>query len=166
MSTATGNEAALRLLAELRGEMARADGKASVLVGALGMTVGMISALLAGQGWRPGSLSTAGAVIFYTGAIALALALHALLLAVLPRYRVTAWQPGTPLSYFGDIRSADRQGHLAEALAATESDPGASLMTALAENSRIAALKYQWIKAGLIAFCAGAVLLPAALFIG
>ncbi|MEU9142725.1 Pycsar system effector family protein [Streptomyces sp. NPDC048349] len=161
-----GGEAATRLLADLRAEIARADSKASVLVGALGMTAGVISALLAGKGWRPDSLSTPGTAVWWTGATALALALPALLLAVLPRYRATEWHPGTPLSYFGDIRSAVRQGRLAEALADTDRDPAASLMAALAENSRIAARKHQWIRTGLFAFCAAAVLLPAALLIG
>ncbi|MCJ1679380.1 DUF5706 domain-containing protein [Streptomyces sp. APSN-46.1] len=162
---ATG-EAAQRLLGDLRTEIARADSKASILMGALGMTVGLISALLAGKHWRPDVLSTTGAVFWWCGAAGLGLALFSLLLAVLPRYRTTAWQPGTPLSYFGDIRSADRQGRLEEALADTVRDPGAPLRAALAENSRIAVRKLQWIKAGLIAFCAATVLLPAALLIG
>ncbi|MFB7466555.1 Pycsar system effector family protein [Streptomyces sp. NPDC056224] len=165
-SAPPGGEAATRLLADLRGEIARADSKASVLVGALGMTAGVISALLAGKGWRPGSLSTPGTAVWCAGAAALALALLALLLAVLPRYRSTEWRPGSPLSYFGDIRSAVRQGRLAEALADTDRDPAASLMAALAENSRIAARKHQWIRTGLFAFCTATVLLPAALLIG
>lgn len=165
-ATPTAGEAATRLLADLRGEIARADSKASVLVGALGMTAGVISALLAGKGWRPDSLSTPGTAVWWAGTTALALALPALLLAVLPRYRAAEWHPGTPLSYFGDIHSAVRQGRLAEALADTDRDPRASLMAALAENSRIAARKHQWIRAGLLAFCAAAVLIPAALLIG
>ncbi|MFK0043464.1 Pycsar system effector family protein [Streptomyces sp. NPDC090741] len=165
-SPPAGGEAATRLLADLRGEIARADSKASVLVGALGMTAGVISALLAGKGWRPGTLSAPGTAVWWAGAAALAVALLALLLAVLPRYRSAEWRPGSPLSYFGDIRSAVRQGRLAEALADTDRDPAASLMAALAENSRIAARKHQWIRTGLFAFCTAAVLLPAALLIG
>ncbi|MEV7524709.1 Pycsar system effector family protein [Streptomyces sp. NPDC091371] len=161
-----GGEAATRLLADLRAEIARADSKASVLVAALGMTAGVVSGLLAGKGWRPGDLSTAAAAVWWTGAVALALALPALLLAVLPRYGSAEWQPGSPLSYFGDIRSAVRQGRLAEALADTDRDPAASLRAAIAENSVIAARKHQWIRTGLLAFCAGAVLLPTALLIG
>ncbi|MER7464438.1 Pycsar system effector family protein [Streptomyces sp. NPDC097981] len=168
MTTAepTGTDAATRLLADLRGEQARADSKASVLVGALGMTTGVIGALLAGKGWRPGALSAAGAVVWWAGIVALALALPALLLAVVPRYGSADWQPGTPLTYFGDIRSAVRQGRLAEALAATDRDPAASLMAALAANSRIAARKHQWIRAGLLAFVVGVALQPLGLLIG
>ncbi|MFJ3925642.1 Pycsar system effector family protein [Streptomyces sp. NPDC090022] len=161
-----GTDAATRLLTDLRAEIARADSKASVLVGALGMTAGVVGALLAGRGWRPAVLSTPGTVVWWAGITALALALPALLLAVLPRYRAAEWRPGSPLSYFGDIRSAVRQGRLAEALAATDRDPAASLMAALAENSRIATRKHQWIRAGLLAFVIGAALLPAALLLG
>ncbi|WP_412077096.1 Pycsar system effector family protein [Streptomyces xanthophaeus] len=159
-------DAATRLLTDLRAEIARADSKASVLVAALGMTAGVISALLAGKGWQPSSLAASGQALWWTGATALALALPALLMAVLPRYSSAEWEPGSPLSYFGDIRSAVRQGRLAEALAETDRDPTASLMAALAENSRIATRKHQWIRAGLVAFCAAAVLLPTALLIG
>ncbi|MGW1157163.1 Pycsar system effector family protein [Streptomyces sp. NPDC002513] len=155
-----------RLLAELRAEIARADSKASVLVAALGMTAGVFSGLLAGRKWTPAALSGPGTVLWWAGALCLALSLFALLLAVLPRYRSGSWAPGLPLSYFGDIQQAVRQGHLESALADTERLPTAGLTRALTETSRIAARKHQWIRAGLVAFGAGTVLLPASLLIG
>ncbi|MER5382271.1 DUF5706 domain-containing protein [Streptomyces sp. NBC_00647] len=153
-------------MTELRGEIARADSKASVLVAALGMTAGVFSALLAGRGWTPTELSRAGTGLWWTGAAALGLSLFALLLAVLPRYRRGTWAPGRPLCYFGDIQQAVREGRLATALADTDRDPAAGLTAALIETSRIAARKHQWIRTGLIAFCAGTALLPTALLIG
>lgn len=161
-----GTRVAERLLADLRAEIIHADGKASVLVAALGMTAGVFSGLLAGRGWTPDALSGAGVVTWWTGCGSLALSLFALLLAVLPRYRVGAWRPGQPLSYFGDIQQAVRSGQLVNALTETEHDPAAGLTAALTETSRIAAAKHQWIRTGLIAFCAGTLLLPAALLIG
>ncbi|MEV6736142.1 Pycsar system effector family protein [Streptomyces sp. NPDC051104] len=163
---APGVRTAERLLTELRSEITRADSKASVLVAALGMTAGVFSGLLAGRNWSPGTLSTAGTVLWWAGAAALALSLFALLLAVLPRYSRGTWAPGRPLCYFGDIQQAVRAGQLTTALAETELDPAAGLAVALAETSRIAARKHQWIRTGLIAFCGGSVLLPAALLIG
>jgi hypothetical protein len=165
-STAPGTRTAERLLEELRGEIARADSKASVLVAALGMTAGVFSGLLAGRNWSPSSLSAPGTAVWWTGALALAFALFALLLAVLPRYRASSWAPGRPLCFFGDIQQAVREGQLATALADTDRDPAAGLTAALTETSRIAARKHQWIRTGLIAFCAGTVLLPAGLLIG
>jgi hypothetical protein len=164
--TPTAARLCARLLAETRGEIAHADNKASVLVAALGMTAGVFSALLAGRKWSPSALSVAGTVVWWAGALSLLVSLLALLLAVLPRYRLGAWTPGEPLSYFGDIQQAVRQGHLDAALADTERRPTAGLTRALTENSRIAARKHQWIRTGLIAFCAGTVLLPASLLIG
>lgn len=165
-NTGPGTRSAERLLDELRAEIARADAKASVLVAALGMTAGVFSGLLAGRNWSPSALSAPGTAVWWAGALALSLALFALLLAVLPRYRGSSWVPGLPLCYFGDIQQAVREGQLAAALADTDRDPIAGLTTALTETSRIAARKHQWIRTGLIAFCAGAVLLPAGLLIG
>ncbi|MEU6774617.1 Pycsar system effector family protein [Streptomyces sp. NPDC046759] len=155
-----------RLLTDLRTEIARADSKASVLVAALGMTAGVFSGVLAGRGWTPAALSTPGTALWWSGILALTVSLLALLLAVLPRYRSGSWAPGRPLTYFGDIRQAAAQGHLESAIADTERDPAAALTASLVESSRIAARKHQWIRAGLIAFCVGTVLLPASLLIG
>ncbi|NEC89787.1 Pycsar system effector family protein [Streptomyces sp. SID12501] len=155
-----------RLLTDLRTEIARADSKASVLVAALGMTAGVFSGLLAGRNWNPATLTTFGTVVWSLGAASLALSLFALLLAVLPRYRSEPWAPGQPLSYFGDIQQAVRLGQLAAALADTQRDPTAALTSALTETSRIAACKHQWIRTGLMSFCAGMLLLPASLLIG
>ncbi|MGW6412167.1 Pycsar system effector family protein [Streptomyces vinaceus] len=163
--TASDEEAA-RLLTDLRVEIARADSKAALLVGALGMTTGVVGGQLSGPHRSPASLSDAGAVLWWAGAAALVLALLALLLAVLPRYLRSEWRAGTPLAYFGDIHSADRQGRLAEALTHTGDDPGSAVRAALATNSRIAVRKYQWIRIGLLAYGSGALLLPAALFLG
>ncbi|MFJ4875193.1 Pycsar system effector family protein [Streptomyces sp. NPDC088745] len=159
-------ELGTRLLAELRTEIARADSKASVLVAALGTTAGVLSGLLAGRGWRPDSLSVPGSALWWAGAAAFGLALLALLMAVLPRYRRRAWAPGAPLTYFGDIQQAHAHGQLEQALAETARSPAATLRASLAENSRIAVRKHQWIRTGLIAFCAGAAALPASLLIG
>ncbi|MET9848737.1 Pycsar system effector family protein [Streptomyces ossamyceticus] len=150
-------EAGLRLLGDLRAEIARADTKASVLVGALGITAG----LLGGHGWGPAGLPPATAVLWWLGAASLFAALFALLLAVLPRYRRSSWEPGRPLTYFGDVRRAARSGGLAAAVAEAGRDPSVGLFPALAETSRIVARKHLWIRTGLIAFGCAAVLLPA-----
>ncbi|MCX4730171.1 Pycsar system effector family protein [Streptomyces sp. NBC_01363] len=155
-----------RLLLDLRSEIARADSKASVLVAALGMTAGVISGWLAGSEWRPNALSGPATALWWTGTGGLATALLSMLMAVLPRYRGSTWVPGAPLTYFADIRRAARQNGLPEALDATESAQAIALVTALAETSRIAVCKHQWIRVGLLAYSVGTVLLPASLLIG
>jgi hypothetical protein len=156
----------IQLLADLRTEIARADGKATVLVGVLGMSASVLGAVLTGRGWSPSLLSMPGALLWWAGAVSLVTALFALLLAVMPRYRMTGpWTPGRPLTYFGDIRRAAVAGQLTAALAETGRDPGRGLLLALAETSGIATRKHFWIRTGLIAFGAAAVLLPGSLLV-
>ncbi|WP_326578840.1 DUF5706 domain-containing protein [Streptomyces sp. NBC_00487] len=150
-------QAGARLLADLRAEIARADTKASVLAGALGIMAG----LPGGHRWSPAALSPTATILWWAGATSLVTALFALLLAVLPRYRRSTWEPGRPLTYFGDIRRAARAGGLAAAVAETGRDPALGLFLALAETSRIVARKHLCIRTGLIAFGCAAVLLPA-----
>ncbi|MDI3385775.1 DUF5706 domain-containing protein [Streptomyces sp. B-S-A8] len=154
------------MLADLRAEIGRADSKASVLVAALGLTVGVFSGRLAGSDWSPRELSLLGALLWWPGVLALALALLAMLLAVLPRYRRGSWTPGNPLTYFGDIQRAVQAGKLADALDDTTRAPTAALLSALADTSRIAVRKHHWIRTGLISFCGGTALVPIALLVG
>lgn len=154
-----------RLLTELRAETAHADNKASVLLGALSMTVSLFGGVLAARGWELSRLSATGTVLWWTALTTLAGSLFSLILAILPRYSSSHWSPGRPLTYFDDIRRAARLGLLAEALDHTRADPDAGLLDALAENSRIVGRKHRWIRAGLAAYCAGVVLLPTALIL-
>ncbi|MFJ4514176.1 Pycsar system effector family protein [Streptomyces sp. NPDC088817] len=164
--TASADRTAQGLLAELHDEIARADTKASVLVAALGMTAGVFTGLVAGKDWSPSKLSGPGTALWWAGTAALVLSLVALLLAVLPRFGPGSWAEGRPLCYFGDIQQAVRAGRLAEALADTERDPGAAVLAALTEKSRIAVSKHRWIRTGLVSFCVGTLLLPAAALVG
>lgn len=160
-----GQRAAERLLSELRQEVARADAKAAVLVGAQGMAAAAVVGLLAGSDWRPSSLTAPGEVLWWLASASFLASLAALLLAVMPRYGRSKWRPGHPLTYFADIRGAADLGtqDLTEALLLTEQSPLPGLLSALAENSRIAAGKHRWIRIGLAAFAIAAVLFPTTL---
>jgi hypothetical protein len=160
-----GVRAGAQLLADLRGEVTRADAKATVLVGALGISAGVLSALLANRNWSPAQLPGPAALLWWAGAVFLVIALFSLLLAVMPRYRRSRWTPGCPLTYFGDVRRAARAGRLTAALTETGRDPTRGLLLALTEMSGIAARKHFWIRTGLIAFGSAAVLLPGSLLI-
>ncbi|MGW0865541.1 MULTISPECIES: Pycsar system effector family protein [Streptomyces] len=157
--------AGAQLLADLRGEIARADAKATVLVGALGISGGMLAALLANRGWTPDRLPAPAALLWWAGAASLVVALFALLLAVMPRYRGSRWTPGSPLTYFGDVRRAARQGLLSAALADTGRDPARGLLLALADTSAIATRKHFWIRTGLLSFGCSAALLPGSMLL-
>ncbi|MDH6132696.1 hypothetical protein P3T37_002082 [Kitasatospora sp. MAA4] len=157
-----------RLLADLRQEAARADGKGSVLVGAQGMAAAALVGVLTARGWDPGALTAPGRLMWWTGAACFVVSLCAVLMAVLPRYRARAWQPGMPLTHFADIRSAAAHGTtvLEEALRETERAPLPAILTSLGENSRIVAGKYGWLRFGMACFTASLVLLPASLLVG
>ncbi|WP_369200462.1 Pycsar system effector family protein [Streptomyces sp. PU-14G] len=155
-----------RLLTELRFETAHADSKASVLLGAISMTVSLFGGLLASRGGALTRLSGPGSALLWTAFAALAGALGCLLFAVLPRYGTCRWSPGRPLTYFDDIRRATEDGRLPEALAATEARPADAMREALAQNSRIVRAKHGWIRVGLGAYCAGVVLFPFAQLVG
>ena len=159
------SRADVQLLADLRGEIARADAKATVLVGMLGLTAGVLSALLFSLRWNPARLPAAPALLWWSGAALQVISLFALLLAVTPRYGRSHWVPGLPLTYFGDIRRAVRADLLCAALADTERAPARAVRAALAENSRIAARKHFWIRTGLIAFGGSVLLLPLSLLV-
>jgi hypothetical protein len=156
------SDVGFRLLMELRAEAAHADNKASLLLGILSMTAGLLGGLLATRRWAVPQLSAGGTALWWTAVTALAGSLLSLLIAVRPRYSRSPWIPGRPLTYFDDIRRASRQGLLAEALERTRSDSDAGLLSALTENSRIVDCKHRWISAGLTCYFAGTVLLPTA----
>ncbi|MFI7274928.1 Pycsar system effector family protein [Streptomyces sp. NPDC049879] len=155
-----------RLLAEIRVEIARADGKAASLVGALGLTTGLLGGAVAASDWSPGALSVAAQVLWWVGVAGLSVSLTAFLLTVAPRYGRGRWTPGAPLTYFGDVLRAAKGGQLAEALAASTDASGDRLLHALGVTSRIAMIKLRWVRVGLVSFIAGMVCVPAALFIG
>ncbi|MDT0342015.1 Pycsar system effector family protein [Streptomyces litchfieldiae] len=152
-----------QLLAEIRVEIGRADSKAAMLVAALGAAAALFGGTVAQSGWTPGALPVAGQVLWWCGTLSLGLSLAAFLLAVAPRYGRRRWEAGDPLTYFGDVLRAARQGELPAALAETDESAERRLVRALAINSRIAALKLRWVRLGLTAFAAGGLLLPMAL---
>lgn len=157
-------QAGVRLLADLRAEITRADAKAAVLVGVLGLASGVLTVLPAERGLRVPS-STA-APLWWAGTSFLVVALFSLLLAVVPRHGSNRWEPGRPLTYFGDIQRATAAGELTAALADTGRDPLGALHLALTEASRIASRKHLWIRIGLCAFAGAALLLPGSLLLG
>ncbi|MEV5505504.1 Pycsar system effector family protein [Streptomyces orinoci] len=165
---AVASQTAERLLAELRQEAARADTKSSVLVAAQAMATSVLVGVLTTRSWRPASLSAVGQVMWWAGTACFFASLLTLLMTVIPRYRSHGWQPGLPLTHFADIHSAASYGPAAlrEALRQTERAPAPALLSALAENSRIVAGKYGWLRMSMAGFTAAMVLLPVALLIG
>lgn len=68
-------QAGAQLLADLRAEIARADTKATVLVGALGIAAGGMSTLLTNRRWAPGALGPMASLLRWSAAVMLVTAL-------------------------------------------------------------------------------------------
>lgn len=158
----TGVDTAERLLAELRAEIGRADTKASVLIGALGVCAGIV---LSGR-WSAIPPGGPGRLLGLAGGLAWVLALGFLLFATAPRYRPSRWRSGRPLTYFLDIRRAATSGLLADALRGTAEHPLAGLLIALKDTSDIVAAKHRCIRAGLACFVLGAATLLGSTLVG
>ncbi|MEU6488171.1 Pycsar system effector family protein [Streptomyces sp. NPDC046887] len=156
-----GVRAGEQLLAELRAEIGRADTKASVLVGALGLC-----AATALGGWAALPVAGPGRWLVLAGGAAWALALGCLLFATAPRYRASRWRTGAPMTYFLDVRRAAGVGALAVGLRDAERDRLSAVVIALDDTSAIVAAKHRWIRVGLGCFVLGGAALATAFLAG
>ena len=94
---------ALRILAESREELARADGKASILLAAASLIAGVVlTAILAGD-WRPGDLAVCAQVGWWAGTLSGGVGIVALATAVYPRTKYRGARPPSVIAYFGDV---------------------------------------------------------------
>lgn len=114
---------AATLLAGVREEIARADGKAAILLGAVGATGAALIAVLAGRQWSPDQLPAVARVLWWFGAVCWTASLLFLLGVVLPRPLRSRWRPGEPITYFGDVARADHSADLHAALTLMARDP-------------------------------------------
>src|SRR5215216_5048493 len=106
------------LLAESREELARADGKASMLLSALGVAVGVIAAALLAGGWSPDRLDHGYRIVWWAGLGFAAGGSLALCLAVWPRIRHRL--PGPSASYFDEIALLGSVDKVRSAVASTD----------------------------------------------
>lgn len=164
MSEAVG-EYAERILTETREELVRADGKASLLLAASGVVLGVALAAVVNGKWEPGDLASGATVVFAAGAGLYLVAICALGYAVWPRIRRE--DETRPADYFGDIINYKRPEHrpaLRKALERGAENPERAI-SQLVTISVIVWKKYVGIRVALRLFtvslllCAGAVLL-------
>lgn len=155
ISDPAGVHAAERLLAEVRAEIGRADTKASVLIGALGVCAGVVLSTY----WSRMPATGFSRPLGVASGLTWALALGFLLFATAPRYRASQWRTGSPLTYFLDIRRAAGSGVLTDALRTTEEEQMSGLVIALHNTSDIIAAKHRWIRTGLVCFLLGTIAL-------
>ncbi|MDX3234884.1 DUF5706 domain-containing protein [Streptomyces sp. ME03-5709C] len=167
-STADGEvaEQARHLLAGIRDEITRADSKAAILLGSVGLTGGALTGILAARQWDPGRLPAAGTFLWWCAVGAWVISLVMLIAAVLPRRIRSDWQPGRPLVFFADVVRAGGAEPLHRALEHTAHDPMPSLLSALVSASRIALVKHRCVLLGAVAFAVAVLTGLAAVVVG
>jgi Family of unknown function (DUF5706) len=130
------------LLAESREELARADGKASMLLSALSVAIGVIAAALLAGDWSPDRLDHPYRIVWWVGLAFAAAGWLALCLAVWPRIRHRLSSPSA--TYFDEIALLGSVDKVKTALAGTDSAD--RTLTQLVAIARIVRLKYVLIR--------------------
>lgn len=143
------HELAKLLLSETREELTRADGKASLLLAALGIGLSAIlGAILAGS-WTPFILRRPYEAIWWAGAACAGAAMLCLCLAIFPKLKHKSGKRG--VTYFGDVARFKTVPELRVALKKSETDPKERTLVQLHALARLANRKYRFIGASLIA---------------
>ncbi|UIK88615.1 Pycsar system effector family protein [Arthrobacter polaris] len=158
-------ELASTILREAREELARADGKASILLAAIGVIIGAIMAAVLGGSWHPTHLDDniewlwwLGTGIGSAGAVALGV-------AVFPRTTYRAKRRPGIVAYFGDVVGLS-SSQLKEGLIATAQDPDAATLDQVEAIASVVDKKYRSIQIGMLCVGAAAVCWLSAVLIG
>ena len=107
---------ATEMLGEVMSEIDRADSKASMLIGSLGIAFSIVLSGILGGDWDPTQLGPWGVTLWTIGAIAATGSVTAAALAVWPRLSKGPG-PGA-ITYWGQVRGMRSPHEVAEALAA------------------------------------------------
>lgn len=142
------HELAKVLLAESREELTRADGKASILLAALGIGLSAILAAILAGSWTPFALRRPYETLWWVGSSLAGASLFCFCAAVYPRLKNRESQGVT---YFGDVARLKPVRKLWDELKLSETDPVARTVTQLYVIAHQARNKYAFIRAGLVA---------------
>lgn len=136
------------LLPRATAEIARADGKAAVLLAGTGTVLGAVLAGVVAGTWTPARLDVRVAWLWWLGCAASLAAVGCLGAVVYPRLPPKGYRPRGPVLYFGDVAGFASPAVLDAALARREAgvDPR---VTELWHTARIAHAKYLLIRRGL-----------------
>lgn len=139
---------AKRLLSDARDEISKADGKAQVLLGIVGIAIGAVAGGLAAGGWSPFELSDTVEWLWWAG-VAMALATLACLAgAVYPRLGGDRSQQRDVVEYFGDVVRYESGEALAAALLALRGQDLRRVSGQVRRVSQIVSRKYLLIRWG------------------
>jgi hypothetical protein len=153
---------ATEMLGEVMGEIDRADSKASLLIGSLGIAFSIVLSGILGGDWSPSSLSTFGLVIWIMGTVAASASVVAAAMAVWPRLSKGPG-PGA-ITYWGQVRGLESPQAVAEALAERGLMPPERTYQQLLVLSSVVQRKYRTIRWSMVLAGVGIALVVAAFF--
>lgn len=143
------------ILREAREELARADGKASLLLAAAGIIIGaLVAAFLAGT-WHPSTLKDGVEWVWWVGTALGSFGTLALAAAVFPRTKYRAKRRPGIVAYFGDVVGLSPD-ELRTGLKVTANRDGSALLDQVKAISMVVDKKYRWIQSGMVSLAAAA----------
>jgi len=151
---------AAEMLGEVTIEIDRADQKASLLIGSLGIAFSIVlSGLLSGD-WTPETLSTTGLALWIAGALVAGASVVAAALAVWPRSS-RGPAPGA-ITYWGQVRGLGSPAAVAQALAERGLPAPERTYQQLLVLSAVVQRKYRCIRWSMVLAGVGVALIVAA----
>jgi hypothetical protein len=161
-----------RLLAETREEIARADAKASILLGAGGVATSIASTALFG-GWNPARLKPWGTSVWWIGAslagcalLCLGSAVYPRTGAVSPRGRQSHQREPRPVHYFVQLAGCEDLATARRAIEAAAIDSVNRAVEQAWSLSKLVMTKYRLTRAALWLYATSAMLMVFARVIG
>lgn len=140
------------LLLHTREELTRADGKASLLLAAIGVIAGTVVAALISSDWNPENLAKCLQWFWWLGASLGLFGVASLGFSVYPRTSYRREDSPQIISYFGDVVKTQPED-LERLLAQTASMKGKATIDQLISISAIVDKKYRAIQIGM--WCVG-----------
>ena len=138
------HELALTMLSEVMSEIDRADQKASLLIGSLGIAFSIVLSGILGGDWSIETLTPVGIVLWVIGAVAASGSVVAAAMAVWPRL---SKGPGEgAITYWGQVRGLSSAAAVAEALSQRGLQPPERTYQQLLVLSAVGQRKYRWIR--------------------
>ncbi len=153
---------AAEMLAEVAAEIDRADQKASLLIGSLGIAFSIVLSATIGGEWSPRALPALGLLVWVVGALTASASVVAAALAVWPRLS-RGPGPGA-ITYWGQVRGMSSPAQVAQALAERGLHPPERTYQQLLVLSAVVQRKYHCIRWSMVLAGVGIVLVAAAHF--
>lgn len=148
---------AQRLLVEAREELNRADTKASIAFGVVGIAAGAVLGGIIGGDWNPGVLGALGGAAWWTGAVGVVFSIGLIAAAVYPR--VVHTEGRDQLTFFEHAAAYDSVAELRSALAVAAARANGRDTDQLHHVSKIVSRKYRLVRWGLRVLAGSVVLL-------